>query len=157
MDSPAGLEEDYSFFEIGYIPKNWDGEYICNGDPEGSNTVGVYFEIYDSQILFNKEKESFFFDDGWFDPKSELWKAIAAKASKYIDSEGAKLDPKKLGKAWAFFLEEEHLFKGATYVVGPEDGGEFNNSDHRFNGYFYLSYFSYSDGECFEERTIVFK
>lgn len=153
----AEFDEDYSCLEIGYIPKDWDGEYISVGDPEGSETQAVYFEIYSDRIIFNKEKDSFYFEEGWYDEKSELWKQIAAKASKHIDAEGAKLDPKKLAKAWAFFNEEDHLFKGATFVAGPDDGGEFTNSDHKFNGNFYVTYFYQCEGECLEERIIVFK
>jgi len=157
MSTPTDFEEEYNHLEIAYIPKDWDGDYISIGDPEGCGTRGVYFEIYRGRILFNKEKDSFCFDEGWFDPKSDLWKEIAAKASKHIDTEGAKLDPKKLAMAWAFFNEEDHLFKGASFVAGPDDGGEFNNSDHRFNGYFYMSFFYQYEGECLEERMIVFK
>jgi hypothetical protein len=149
--------EDYYHLEIGYIPKDWDGEYVSGGDIEGSGTQGVYFTIYDDKIFLDKEEGSFFFKDGWFDPKSALWKEIASKAQKYIDSEGAKLDPKKLAKAWAFFNEEDDLFEGATFVCGPEDGGEFDNSDHTYNGYFYAAFFNQCDGECLEERIIVFK
>jgi len=154
------MSGDFQILLIGFIPKDWISNIysenrISVGDPDTSNTEEVFFSSEGGKWNI----DSFLTNNlrNWFNPKSELWRFLAKKASLELSGGAAKLDPIKLGKCWPFFNEEALIFKGSAFVAGPKDGGEFLNIDSQYNGCYYVSYCFCSDGEYFDERIVVLK
>jgi hypothetical protein len=124
---------------IGYIPKDWSGERISCGDPDGSNLKEITVSISDTSIEIENETFPLVHKELW-SPKSNLWKLVAEKASDILCDGEASITSAKLFKSWQYFQDEGNLPAKAKVIFGEEDCGEFDNSDSELNDYFYIRF-----------------
>lgn len=157
------MEEFYKrsfILSIGYIPKNWSGERISCGDPEGSNLKEMTVSISDDSIEIEGEPYPFIHKELWSD-KSNLWKLIAAKATDILCDGEATLTSTKLFKSWQYFQDEAGLPSKAKVIFDEEDFGEFDNSDSQLNNHFYIRFqieeLTDDEASYSRERGIAFK
>ena len=157
------MEEFYKesfILSIGYIPKNWIGERITCGDPEGSNVKEMIVSISDDLIEIEDEVYPFSHKELWTD-KSNLWKLIAAKATDILCNGESSLTSTKLFKSWQYFQDEGGLPPKAKVIFHEDDFGEFDNSDSQFNNHFYIRFqieeLTNDEANYSSERGIAFK
>ncbi len=145
---------------IGYIPKNWSGERISCGDPEGSNVKEMTVSISDDSIDIEGVAYPFNHKELWTD-KSDLWKLIAAKATIILCEGETALTSTQLFKIWQYFQDEGGLPSKAKVIFDEDDFGEFDNSDSQLNNHFYIRFqieeLTNDEASYSSERGIAFK
>ena len=155
------MEETF-ILSIGYIPKNWSGERISCGDPEGSNLKEITVRISGDAKKIEIENEIFSIThkELWTSD-SKLWILLAEKASNILCDGESALTPNKLFRSWQFFQGEDSLPPKAKVIFDEDDFGEFYNSDSELNNHFYIRFqieeLTEDEANYFGERGIAFK
>jgi hypothetical protein len=140
---------------LGFIPQDWDIniEIISVGNPESSKTFEVPFRCSDKG--FELPDEIIAIDQNLWDENSKFWKVIAKSISKHFKNTTPAINPKCLGLAYQIFNDEGDNYEGLELVAGSNDGGEFSNTNGKYNGKYYIYYDYEDEGEHFDEKILL--